>query len=61
MLLKLSFFCHLFYFCKCLQVLFGAIQSAEDHGYKVDIGVPGIQAFMPKQEASQQGTLTYKS
>lgn len=38
------------------QTLSGCVESVEDHGYLVDIGVSGTKAFLPKKStASKQG------
>ncbi|KAK3789019.1 hypothetical protein RRG08_008342 [Elysia crispata] len=42
------------------QLLFGSISSIEDHGYRVDLGIKGIQAFLAAKDAekliSKQGS-----
>lgn len=39
------------------QVLSGCVESVEDHGYIVDIGIKGTNAFLPKKDKpnSQEG------
>ncbi|XP_059157358.1 protein RRP5 homolog [Physella acuta] len=39
------------------QLVFGNIASVEDHGYMVDLGVKGIQAFLAKKDADAFVTL----
>lgn len=48
-----SFFIH---FLKT-QVLSGCVESVEDHGYIVDIGIKGTNAFLPKKKGpnNQEG------
>ena len=36
-----------------MQVLSGSIASQEDHGYVVDLGVKGVNAFLKNKEADQ--------
>jgi len=36
-----------------LQVLTGSVASCEDHGYVIDIGVKGINAFLSTAEADK--------
>ncbi|XP_046899644.1 protein RRP5 homolog isoform X2 [Hypomesus transpacificus] len=36
------------------MILSGCVDSVEDHGYLVDIGVSGTKAFLPKQAATDQ-------
>ena len=36
-----------------LQFVYGSIGSQEDHGYTLDLGVKGINAFLPNKEAEQ--------
>jgi len=36
------------------QTLSGCVESVEDHGYLVDIGVGETKAFLPKQAAKDQ-------
>ena len=36
-----------------LQLLFGSISSIEDHGYRVDLGIKGIQAFLAAKDAEK--------
>ncbi|RUS80904.1 hypothetical protein EGW08_011340 [Elysia chlorotica] len=35
------------------QLLFGSISSIEDHGYRVDLGIKGIQAFLATKDAQK--------
>ena len=35
------------------QVLSGSVASCEDHGYVVDLGVKGINAFLRSKDADQ--------
>lgn len=39
------------------QVLSGCVESVEDHGYIVDIGIKGTNAFLPKKKGpnNQEG------
>ncbi|XP_013924129.1 PREDICTED: protein RRP5 homolog isoform X1 [Thamnophis sirtalis] len=37
------------------MLLSGCVSSIEDHGYLIDIGIPGTKAFLPRQKA--QGSL----
>lgn len=39
------------------QVLSGCVESVEDHGYIVDIGIKGTNAFLPKKKgvSNQEG------
>lgn len=40
------------------QTLSGCVESVEDHGYLVDIGISGTKAFLPKKSiASKQGRI----
>lgn len=45
------------------QVLSGCVDSVEDHGYIIDIGVKGTKAFLPKKAAqqhnNQEGRIKY--
>uniref|UniRef100_A0A8C6XYN0 Protein RRP5 homolog n=1 Tax=Naja naja TaxID=35670 RepID=A0A8C6XYN0_NAJNA len=36
---------------KAGMLLSGSVSSIEDHGYLIDIGVPGTKAFLPRQKA----------
>ncbi|KAL7990641.1 hypothetical protein Chor_014071 [Crotalus horridus] len=36
---------------KAGMVLSGCVTSIEDHGYIIDIGIPGTKAFLPRQKA----------
>ena len=35
------------------QVLSGCVSSCEDHGYTVDLGVAGVQAFLSTTDAQE--------
>ena len=35
------------------QLLFGNILSVEDHGYRMDLGIKGLQAFLTTKDAEQ--------
>ena len=36
------------------QVLSGCVESVEDHGYIIDIGIGGTKAFLPKTAAKDK-------
>ena len=33
-------------FLSLLQSIYGSVQSQEDHGYTLDIGIKGVKAFL---------------
>lgn len=41
-------------YCVLTQVLSGCVESVEDHGYIVDIGIGGTKAFLPKTAAKDK-------
>lgn len=48
------------------QVLSGCVESVEDHGYIIDIGINGTKAFLPKKATkdkhnNQEGMAKYFS
>ncbi|XP_076435937.1 protein RRP5 homolog [Babylonia areolata] len=36
-------------------LLYGAIQSVEEHGCTMDVGIPGIKAFLSSSQSSEEG------
>lgn len=36
------------------QTLSGCVESVEDHGYLIDIGVSGTKAFLPKEKTKDE-------
>ena len=34
-------------------MLVGSVKSSEDHGYVLDLGLPGVSAFLSKAEAKK--------
>lgn len=33
------------------QLVYGSVKSQEDHGYTIDLGIKGVQAFLPNKQA----------
>lgn len=49
--LKTQVFYHITELLLSHQLLSGFVSSVEDHGYLIDIGVSGTNAFLPRQKA----------
>lgn len=45
-----TFLTHVWFTLWKFQVLSGCVESVEDHGYIVDIGVKGTNAFLPRKD-----------
>jgi len=36
-----------------IQVMIAAVESKEDHGYVMDVGINGARCFLPKDDADK--------
>lgn len=51
---KKNYICIYFFCFGTSQVLSGCVDSVEDHGYIIDIGINGTKAFLPKKATKDQ-------
>lgn len=51
---KKTTFSNIFFCFGTSQVLSGCVASVEDHGYIIDIGINGTNAFLPKKATKDQ-------
>lgn len=50
----MNFSCPNMFFLFIGALLQAAVTSVEDHGYVMDVGIPNIRAFLPKDSANPE-------